>query len=99
MAVPDVLDAVESVPQAAPLQPAPASVQFTPLFWESFVTVAVKLCVPRPACTFAAVGVTPTAIAGGAVTVIVSALFFVPSATEVAVNVTVGGLGTLAGAV
>jgi hypothetical protein len=98
IAVPEALEAADKVPQAAPLQPAPDNVQFTPLFCESFVTVAVKFCV-SPVCTLALVGATLTAITGVAVTVIVTALCFVPSATEVAVNVIVAGLGTLAGAV
>jgi hypothetical protein len=36
IAVPDALEVEESVPQAAPLQPAPESVQVTPLFCASF---------------------------------------------------------------
>jgi hypothetical protein len=32
MATPEALEAAESVPQAAPLHPAPESDQFTPLF-------------------------------------------------------------------
>jgi hypothetical protein len=40
--VPEALVAVDSVPQAAPLHPAPESAQLTPLFAESFVTVAVN---------------------------------------------------------
>jgi hypothetical protein len=97
IAAPDALDVADKVPHVVPLQPAPARVQVTPLFCESFVTVAVKFCV-SPICTLALVGVTLTAIAGGAVTVIVAVPCLVPSATEVAVNVTVAGLGTLAGA-
>ena len=45
MAVPDALEVVESVPQDAPEQPAPVNVQVTPLFWVSFCSVAVMLCV------------------------------------------------------
>jgi hypothetical protein len=41
---------------------------------------------------------TETEIAGAAVTVMVAMADFVPSATEVAVSVTVAGAGTLAGA-
>jgi hypothetical protein len=73
--------------------------QLTPLFCESFATVAVRLSVP-PAATLAVVSESVTAMAGGAaVTVIDIAEVFVPSVTEVAVNVTLAGLGTLAGAV
>ena len=98
IATPDALDATDKVPQVVPLQPAPDNVQLTPLFCESFVTVAVKFCV-SPVCTFALVGATLTAITGAAVTVIVAVPFFVPSVTEVAVNVTLAGTGTLLGAV
>src|SRR5260370_29077880 len=45
MATPEALEFAESVPQAAPLQPVPESVQITPLFCESFCTVAVNGCV------------------------------------------------------
>ena len=40
--IPDELAVWESVPQAAPWQPVPESVQVTPLFLGSFWTVAVK---------------------------------------------------------
>jgi len=36
----------DSVPHATPLQPVPERLQVTPLFWKSFISVAVKLCVP-----------------------------------------------------
>jgi hypothetical protein len=36
MGAPDALEVEESVPQAAPLQPAPEIVQVTPLFCASF---------------------------------------------------------------
>ena len=49
MGVPDALEVAESEPQAAPVQPAPDRAQVTPLFCESFCTVAVKFCVPIPA--------------------------------------------------
>lgn len=97
--MPDALVELESVPQAAAVQPVPLSVQVTPLFCESLVTVAVKGCVPLGACTLAEVGPTETAIAGGAVTVIAAEEDFVPSVTEVAVNVTSAGEGTISGAV
>jgi hypothetical protein len=98
IATPEALDAADRVPQVAPLQPVPARVQATPLFCESFVTVAAKFCV-SPVCTLAVVGATLTTTAGAAVTVIVAVPCLVPSATEVAVSVTVAGVGTLAGAV
>src|SRR5216684_2287510 len=98
MATPEALEFAESVPQAAPLQPVPESAQVTPLFCESFCTVAVNGCVAL-AATEAVVGATLTEIGGGAVTVIVAAADFVPSLTDVAVRVTVVGFGTLPGAV
>jgi hypothetical protein len=57
--------------------------------------VAVNVCV-NPTATVAVAGETLTAIA---VSVIVADAFFVGSATEVAVNVTVAGVGAVAGAV
>src|SRR5271163_2956373 len=95
MATPEALDAAESVPQVLPVQPAPASVHVTPLFCASLDTVAVKLLV-CPTCTVALVGATTTET--GAVIVMVTALVRVPSAIEVAVSVTVAGLGMFAGA-
>jgi hypothetical protein len=98
-AAPDALDAGATVPHVAPLQPAPDSVQLTPAFAESFVTVAVKLAVP-PAATVAVVCDKLTAIgAGGAgATVIAAAAVFVASDTDLAVSVTLAGVGALAGA-
>ena len=81
------------------MHPAPARVQVMPLFCASFVTVAVKLCVPFGACTFAEAGPTPTVMAVAAVTVIAVDADFVLSATEVAVSDTLAGDGTTAGAV
>lgn len=78
--------------QAVPLC---VSVQVTPLFWESFVTVGVNCCVPFTA-TEAVVGATETII-GVTVKVIVANL--VVSETEVAVTVTVRVAETEAGAV
>lgn len=95
IATPDALVVVDSAPHVAPLHPAPLSAQFTPLFCESFVTVAVKPCV-LPTLTLAEAGLTLTPIA--AVTVIATDVLFVPSAIDVASSVTVAGLGTLAGA-
>jgi hypothetical protein len=98
IAAPDALDAADNVPQAAPVQPAPVNVQVTPLFWVSFVTVAVTPWV-FPLSTDALVGFTDTPTAGGAVTVIANAAVLLVSATDFAVSVTVAGDGTLAGAV
>jgi hypothetical protein len=101
MAAPEALEAADKVPQTAPLQPAPVSVQFTPLFCASFCTVAVMLLV-CPVCTEATVGFTDTAIAGGAaalVSVIVATAVLEISVTDVAVAVTDAGEGTFAGAV
>jgi hypothetical protein len=42
---PEALELAESAPHAAALQPAPESDQVTPLFAESFCTVAMKLAV------------------------------------------------------
>jgi hypothetical protein len=98
-AAPDAVLVAESVPHVAPLQPAPDNAHVTPLFAASFVTVAVKLALP-PRIRLAVVCERVTAMAGGAaVTVIDVVEFFVPSVTEVAVNVTLAGFGTLAGAV
>ena len=90
---------MESVPHAAPEQPAPESAQVTPLFCESFWRVAVKFCVPIPVWTLGSVGAIVTTMTGFAVTVIVALKFFVVSAMEVAVNVTEAGEGIAAGAV
>ena len=74
----------------------PFTLHVTPRFCESFCTVAVNCCVVE---TFneAELGETDTLM--GAVTVIVADAFFEVSAIEVAVSVTVAGLGTLDGAV
>jgi hypothetical protein len=96
---PDALDATDRVPQVLPLQPVPDNAQVTPLFCESFCTLALKACIP-PAATLAVVGDSVTAIAVGfAVIVIVAAADLVLSLTEMAVSVTVAGVGTFAGAV
>lgn len=96
MATPDALEADETVPQVTPLHPAPVSAHVTPWLSRSFDTVAVKLCV-KPTLTVAVNGATTTEIAG--TTVIVEEKLRVPSATEVALIVTVAGDGTAAGAV
>jgi len=83
------------VPQAAPLQPVPERLQVTAVLLVP-VTVAVNCCC-APTVTFTAVGDTDTATGGKTVTVALAD--FVESACEVAVTVTVAGLGTFAGAV
>jgi hypothetical protein len=85
------------VPQAFPVQLPPLAVQVTPSVPTSFVTLAVKFSVcetgipPR-------FGVKVTLTPLPTVMVIVADADFVPSAKEVAVNVT-AELGTLGGAV
>jgi hypothetical protein len=97
--VTDVVVTFVSVPHVAPEQPVPESDHVTPLFCESFCSVAVKAAVVDT-CTDDERGLTLTEIgSGAAVTVIVAVADFVPSATEVAFNVTVAGVGTDAGAV
>jgi hypothetical protein len=87
------------VPHAAPVQPVPESAQVTPLFCGSFWTVAVNVCV-CPVITDWLAGATVTLTGGGsAVMVIVALALFVGSVTDVAVNVTVSGPGTVIGAV
>jgi hypothetical protein len=91
----------ETEPQVVAVQAAPArdSVQFTPLFCESFCSVAAKVCVAFT-CTFGVVGEPVTAIAGGGGAIVNMTLDdLVPSETEVAVRVTVGGVGGVVGAV
>jgi hypothetical protein len=95
IAAPEALELADNVPHVAPLQPVPVRVHVTPLFWASFVTVAVKFWVLLT-LTVAAVGATTTPT--GAVTVIAAFDVFVVSPTEVAFKVTAAGLGTLAGA-
>jgi len=46
---PDVLVVADKVPHVTALHPVPESAQVTPLFCESFETIAVKFCVPIPA--------------------------------------------------
>ena len=67
MAIPERLELAERDPHVAPLQPVPESVQVTPLFCESFCTVAVNFCVPMPACTEADVSDSDTCIGGAGV--------------------------------
>jgi hypothetical protein len=70
------------------------------LFCGSFCTVALKVWVCPVWIEILVAGETLTFTGGGsAVIVIVAAALFVASVTEVAVSVTVAGLGTVAGAV
>jgi hypothetical protein len=88
-----------SAPQAAPAQPVPVRVQLTPLPEGSFCTMALKP-VDCEDCTEAVGGFTETETGGGGVVmVMIAAADFVPSEIEVAVKVTVLGVGAVAGAV
>ena len=83
------------VPQATPLQPAPVRVHFTPVFAVP-LTRAVN-CNEPPTEIAAVPGNTATNVGGTMVTVALAD--FVASACDVAVTVTVGGVGTVVGAV
>ena len=83
------------MPQPDPVQPRPLTLQATPVF-ELPVTVAVNCCV-FPEITWALVGETFMTMAGRMVTVADADL--VVSALEVAVTVTIAGVGAVAGAV
>jgi len=83
------------VPHVGPLQPVPEIVQVTVVLIVP-VTVAVNCCL-APVTTFAEDGDTETATGSNIVTVAEADLL--GSACEVAVTVTVGGVGTEAGAV
>lgn len=99
IAAPDALEAADSVPQAAPVHPAPLSVQVTPLFCASCCTVAVRFWV-FPACTVELGGVTLSAMSGAEdITVTCAVSTAVVCACAIAVTVTVAGEGTVAGAV
>ena len=86
---------VDIVPQAAPVQPLPATLQDTALF-DVPLTVAVNCWWP-PMRSCAVVGDIVSETGGMIVTDAVADL--VGSATEVAVTDTCGGLGTADGAV
>jgi hypothetical protein len=98
-AAPEALEAGATAPHVAALQPVPVTTQVTPLFAESFATVAVNAWVPLTT-TLAVVkdNVTDTG-AAPVVNVILVVADFVASATDVAVSMTVPGLGIVAGAV
>lgn len=80
----------EMAPHMAPEQPAPESDQVTPLFCASLETVGVN-CFVAETATDAEVGATLTETGGVSVMVVEEIL--VLSATDVAVNVTVFGVG------
>ena len=84
-----------TVPTAVLPPATPFTLQLTPRFCESFCTVAVN-CWVREAFTAAEAGETDTVI-GAAMEMVAEALLVV-SATEVAVTVTVAGLGWFEGA-
>jgi hypothetical protein len=97
-AAPDALDVGVTLPQLAPLQPAPESVQVTPLFCATPATAAANACVLLVA-TLAVAGDTVTVTAGAATIVMIAAADFVLSARDVDLRVTAAGTGTFAGAV
>src|SRR5262249_40429134 len=96
---PDALVAPDKLPHVAPLQPEPESAQLTPSFDESPLTVAVKVVVAFATTVTVVRERGPETPAGSALIVIAAEADFVPSLTDVAVIVTVAGVGTLAGAV
>src|SRR5215470_12613655 len=76
----------------------PFTLQVTPRFWESLVTVAAN-CWDLEMFNEAEVGETDTLMfAEPVVTVMIAAAVLLPSAIDVAVSVTTAGLGTVAGA-
>ena len=85
----------DTTPQAAPLQPAPLTLQVTEVL-VVFETVAVNCCC-RPAFTVAEVGEMLTAT--GKTTVTTADDDIEGSAIDVAVTVTWAGVGRAAGAV
>jgi hypothetical protein len=87
----------EKVPHAALPQVAD---HVTPPFLLSLVTTAVRLVVVLTSRVVGGVGLNATERPGGAAVIaIVAEAVLVVSVTEVAVTVTVAGVGTVAGAV
>ncbi len=82
------------LPQAEPAHPAPASVQLTAVF--AVPRTCATNCWDEPTVTPTLAGVTATEI--GITTVTAAEPDLLRSACEVAVTVTVGGMGTIAGA-
>jgi hypothetical protein len=99
MVAPEALDVADNVPQAGPLQPAPDKVQVTPLSAGSPWTVAPKVELAETLTLAVGKEAEMDTGGGGVEIVMVAAADFVPSATEVAVTVTVAGEGTVGGAV
>jgi hypothetical protein len=90
--------AVDIVPTVA-LPPVMPFTCHVTVFVEPFTTVAEKACVPDPACTIADDGETLTDTTSGALVIsTLAAADCVVSATDVAVTVTVGSAGGVAGA-
>jgi hypothetical protein len=85
------------VPQETATQPTPETVQFTAVLAVP-TTVAENCCCP-PTAMLAALGETATEIAEAVWMVTEAVPDFVASANEVALTVTVAGLGAVAGAV
>ena len=85
------------VPHAAPVQPAPERLQVTAWLAAAGLTVAVNCCAPViwSVTTFGKID-TPV---GAGMSVIVAGADLLRSAADVAVRVTVGGFGTVVGAV
>jgi len=99
-ATPERLDAGDTVPQVEPPHAdPPSSVHVTPLFCESFCSVAIKFCVTPPVGTLTVIGEIDIIIAGVAVIVMPAVVDLVVSAREVAVRITIAGEGTVEGAV
>jgi hypothetical protein len=75
------------------------TVHVTPPFLLSLLTTAVRLAVVPTNTDVGGVGLRATEMAAAAVIEMVAEALFVVSVTEVAVTVTVAGLGTVEGAV
>jgi hypothetical protein len=100
MAEPEALNVAEIFPHRLLLlvQPTPESTQVTPLFCKSFCTVAVNVCVVATARLTVA-GDTVNRTDGTGPSVIAAAADLVRSVTDVAVSVTLLGVGAVIGAV
>jgi hypothetical protein len=96
VAVPLAVEVGAKLPQAVALQ---VTVHLTPALALSLLTTAVRLVVEPAASDIGGVGFRATEMGGAALIVIVAEAVLVVSVTEVAVTVTVAGLGTALGAV
>ena len=85
-------------PSGQPLPLPQVTVQSTPLFWESFVTVAVTFAVPPTTRLDGGCWVMVTEIGGAVVIVTTMVTDLVASAVEAALMVTVFPVGTAGGA-